>query len=71
MSSIKELEKEIQRLKKDLKQERKNHLFTQERLTGSYDRNFSLRTGLINLTIDEIITMKNKQKELQQNNLND
>ena len=70
MSSIKELEKEIQRLKKDLKEERKNHLFTQERLSGSYDRNFSLRTGLINLPMDEIIAMKKKQKELQQDNIN-
>ena len=66
MSTIKELEKEIKRLKKELKQEKEDHAFTKERLTGSYDRNFSLRTGLINLPIDEIIALKEKQKELQQ-----
>ena len=66
MSTIKELEKENKRLKKLLKEEKEAHAFTKERLTGSYDRNFSLRTGLINLPIDEIIALKEKHKELQQ-----
>jgi len=65
MSTIKELEKENKRLKKLLKEEREAHAFTKERLTGSYDRNFSLRTGLINQPIDEIIALKEKHKELQ------
>lgn len=65
MSTIKELEKEIRRLKKELREEREAHAFTKERLTGSYDRNFSLRTGLINQPIDEIIALKEKHKELQ------
>jgi len=66
MSTIQELEKELRIVKKLLKQEKEDHAFTQERLTGSYDRNFSLRTGLINLPIDEIIALKKKHKELQQ-----
>ena len=70
MSTIKELEKEIKRLKKELKQEKEDHAFTKERLTGSYDRNFALRTGLINLSIDEIIKLKDKHIQLQQENLN-
>lgn len=70
MSTIKELEKEIRRLKKELKQEREDHAFTKERLTGSYDRNFALRTGLINLSIDEIIKLKDKNIQLQNENLN-
>lgn len=70
MSTIKELEKEIRRLKKELKQEKEDHDFTKERLTGSYDRNFALRTGLINLSIDEIIKLKDKHIQLQQENLN-
>lgn len=65
MSTIKELEKENKRLKKLLKEEKEAHAFTKERLTGSYDRNFSLRTGLINQPIDEIIALKEKHKELQ------
>jgi len=65
MSTIKELEKEIKTLKKELKQEKEDHAFTKERLTGSYDRNFSLRTGLINSPIDEIIALKEKHKQLQ------
>lgn len=67
MSTIQEVEKELRRVKKLLKKEREDHAFTKERLTGSYDRNFSLRTGLINLSIDEIIALKKKHKELQQN----
>jgi hypothetical protein len=65
MSTIKELEKENKRLKKLLKEEKEAHAFTKERLTGSYDRNFSLRTGVINQPIDEIIALKEKLKELQ------
>lgn len=65
MSTIKELEKEIKRLKKALKEEKEAHAFTQERLTGSYDRNFSLRTTLINLPIDDILALKEKHRELQ------
>ena len=45
MSTIKELEKENKRLKKLLKEEKEAHAFTKERLTGSYDRNFSLKTA--------------------------
>ena len=70
MSTSKELEKEIRRLKKELRQEREAHAFTTERLTGSYDRNFALRTGLINLSIDDIIKLKDKHIQLQQENLN-
>jgi hypothetical protein len=65
MSTLQEVEKELKRVKKELKKEREDHAFTKERLTGSYDRNFSLRTGLINLSIDEIIALKEKHKQLQ------
>jgi len=75
MSTTKELETQLRKEKKlrkeaekALEQEREDHAFTKERLTGSYDRNFSLRTGLINLSIDDIITLKEKQKELQKQN---
>ena len=74
MSTMKELETELRKEKKlrkeaekALKKEKEDHAFTKERLTGSYDRNFSLRTGLINLSIDEIIALKEKHKQLQQN----
>ena len=65
MSTLQEVEKELKRVKKELKKEREDHAFTKERLTGSYDRNFSLRTGLINSPIDEIIALKEKHKQLQ------
>ena len=70
MSTIKEVEALLRKAKKRIKELEKELEFTRERLTGSYDRNFSLRTGLINLSIDEIIKLKEKHIELQNENLN-
>lgn len=70
MDNIKLLEKQIKQLTKELKEEKEAHKFTKERLTGSYDRNFSLRTGLINQPIDDIINLKNKHIQLQKDNVN-
>ncbi len=70
MSTLQEVEKELRRVKKLLKKEKEDHAFTKERLTGSYDRNFSLRTGLINKSIDEIIQLKDKHLQLQNENNN-
>ena len=70
MSTLQEVEKELRRVKKLLKKEKEDHAFTKERLTGSYDRNFSLRTGLINKSIDEIIKLKDKHLQLQNENNN-
>jgi len=70
MSTIKEVEALLRKAKKRIKELEKELEFTRERLTGSYDRNFSLRTGLINLSIDEIIKLKEKNIQLQNENLN-
>ena len=70
MSTVKEVEVLLRKAKKRIKDLEKELEFTRERLTGSYDRNFSLRTGLINLSIDEIINLKEKHIELQKENLN-
>jgi hypothetical protein len=70
MSTIKEVESLLRKAKKRIKDLEEQLALAHERLTGSYDRNFSLRTGLINLPIDEIIALKEKNKELQKENLN-
>tara|TARA_R100000234_G_C4996511_1_gene178229 strand:+ start:336 stop:551 length:216 start_codon:yes stop_codon:yes gene_type:complete len=70
MSTIKEVESQLRKAKRRIKELEKELEFTRERLTGSYDRNFSLRTALINSPIDEIIALKKKHMELQQENLN-
>ena len=70
MSTVKEVEALLRKAKKRIKELEKELEFTRERLTGSYDRNFSLRTGIINLSIDEIIKLKEKHIELQKENLN-
>jgi len=70
MSTIKEVESLLRKAKKRIKDLEEELALAYERLNGSYDRNFSLRTGLINLSIDEIIALKEKHKELQQEKLN-
>lgn len=70
MSTVKEVEALLRKAKKRIKELEKELEFTRERLTGSYDRNFALRTGLINKSIDEIINLKKKHIELQNENLN-
>jgi hypothetical protein len=70
MSTIKEVESLLRKSKRRIKDLEEQLALAHERLTGSYDRNFSLRTGLINLSIDEIIKLKEKHIQLQQKNLN-
>ena len=66
MSTQKEVEQLLRKAKKRIKDLEEQLALAHERLNGSYDRNFSLRTALINLPIDEIIALKEKHKELQQ-----
>ena len=70
MSTVKEVESLLRKAKKRIKDLEQQLALAHERLNGSYDRNFSLRTGLINLSIDEIIKLKEKHIQLQNENLN-
>ena len=60
MSTEKELKKEIKDLKKINEEKDLQIKFMKERLDNWSDKNFSLRTGILNMTVDKFISMKNK-----------
>jgi len=60
MSTEKELKKEIRDLKKMNEEKNLQIKFMEERLENWSEKNFSLRTGILNMTVDKFISMKNK-----------
>lgn len=60
MSTEKEMRKEIKDLKKINEEKDLQIKFMKERLDNWSDKNFSLRTGILNMTVDKFISMKNK-----------
>ncbi len=55
-----QLKKEIRDLKKMNEEKNLQIKFMKERLENWSEKNFSMRTGILNMTVDKFISMKNK-----------